>query len=71
MTALRNLAKEKMSATDRPDCGYRYIPGPFQCSAGVAALPGYRLERIRFLDPVPLGQGFTRIERYMDGRVGP
>ena len=55
-----------MAATDRPDFGYRYIPGPFQYSAGVAALPGHRLERIRFLDPVPLDQGFTRIERYME-----
>lgn len=48
------------------ESGYRYIPGPFQYSAGVAALPGYRLERIRFLDPIPLDEGFARIERYME-----
>ena len=51
-----------MPTTALAESGYRYIPGPLQYSAGVAALPGYRLERIRFLDPVPLG----RIERYMD-----
>jgi hypothetical protein len=48
-----------------PDFGYRYIPGPFQYSAGVAALPGYRIERIRFLEPVPLDAGFSRIEGHL------
>ena len=28
---------------------YRFIPGPFQYSAGVAALPGYGIERVRFM----------------------
>ena len=42
--------------------GYRYIPGPFQYSAGVAALPGYTIERVRFANPVPLLDGFRRIE---------
>jgi hypothetical protein len=45
--------------------GYRYIPGPFQYSAGVAALPGHRIERLRFLDPIPLEAGFARIEAYL------
>jgi hypothetical protein len=36
---------------------YRYIPGVFQYSAGVAALPGYEIRRIRFREPVPLVQG--------------
>ncbi|MBV9519659.1 MAG: hypothetical protein JO068_16240 [Hyphomicrobiales bacterium] len=48
-----------------PEFGYRFIPGPFQYSGGVAALPGHRLERIRFHAPVPLEQGFSRIERYL------
>jgi hypothetical protein len=38
--------------------GYRFIPGPFQYSGGVAALPGYRIQRIRFRQPVPLVRGF-------------
>jgi hypothetical protein len=41
---------------------YRYIPGPFQYSAGVAALPGFAIERVRFAAPVPLQEGFQRIE---------
>jgi hypothetical protein len=45
--------------------GYRYIPGPFQYSAGVAALPGYAIERVRFTNPVPLAQGFRRIEDFL------
>ncbi|MFI5010937.1 MAG: hypothetical protein ACHQAY_01175 [Hyphomicrobiales bacterium] len=50
-----------------PAFGYRYIPGPFQYSAGVAALPGHRIERLRFLDPVSLDDGFARIERHLKG----
>jgi hypothetical protein len=45
--------------------GYRYIPGPFQYSAGVAALPGYAIQRVRFADPVPLADGFVRIEAFL------
>jgi hypothetical protein len=44
---------------------YRYIPGVFQYSAGVAALPGYEIRRIRFRDPVPLAQGFERVGQYI------
>ena len=33
---------------------FRYIPGVFQYSGGVAADPGYRLERVMFRSPVPL-----------------
>jgi hypothetical protein len=45
--------------------GYRYIPGPFQYSAGVAALPGFAIERFRFASPVPLTDGFRRIEAFL------
>jgi hypothetical protein len=45
--------------------GYRYIPGPFQYSAGVAALPGYAIERVRFANPVPVVEGFRRIEAFL------
>src|SRR5215510_1399246 len=43
--------------------GYRFIPSVFQYSGGAAALPGHAIERVRFRTPVPLAQGFTRIER--------
>lgn len=42
--------------------GYRYIPGVFQYSAGVAALAGFRIERAMFREAVPLAEGFQRIE---------
>lgn len=45
--------------------GYRYIPGPFQYSAGVAARPGHAIERARFANPVPLAKGFQRIETFL------
>src|SRR5512139_1440729 len=41
--------------------GYRFIPGPFQYSGGVAALPGYQIKRIRFRQPVPLVRGFKLV----------
>jgi len=49
--------------------GYRYIPFAFQYSGGVAALPGYRIERVEFARPVPLGAGFTWIESFL-GKLG-
>lgn len=46
----------------RFDAGnYYYVPGVFQYSAGVAALPGFRLERFMFHRPVPLAAGFECI----------
>ena len=45
--------------------GFRYIPGVFQYSAGVAALPGFEIIRVRFMTPVPLAEGFTRIGQYI------
>jgi hypothetical protein len=45
--------------------GYRYVKGVFQYSAGVAALPGHRIERARFRAPVPLAQGFREIEAHL------
>jgi hypothetical protein len=39
---------------------YRYIPGVFQYSAGVAAALGYEIRRVRFREPVPLARGFER-----------
>jgi hypothetical protein len=45
--------------------GYRYIRGPFQYSGGVAAEPGFAMHRVRFRRPVPLEEGFTRIEAHL------
>jgi len=51
-----------MQISDFPAGGYRFINGVFQYSAGVAALPGYRIMRVRFMSTVPLFDGFRRIE---------
>ena len=42
--------------------GYRFVEGVFQYSAGVAADPGHRIVRVQFRRPVPLEEGFRRIE---------
>lgn len=51
-----------MTSTTFREGGYRFIPGVFQYSAGVAAEPSFRIERVRFQKPVPLADGFRRIE---------
>src|SRR5919198_4323825 len=50
-------------AVDFAAGGFRFVPSVFQFSAGVAALPGHAIERVQFRTPVPLKQGFERIER--------
>ncbi len=55
-----------MTATiEVPNGGYRYIPGVFQYSGGVAALDGFEIQRMTFQSPVPLAEGFAFIERFM------
>jgi len=50
-------------AVDFTPGGYRFLPSVFQYSAGVMALPGYAIERVRFRAPMPLEAGFAAIER--------
>lgn len=45
--------------------GYRYIPAVFQYSAGVAAQPGYEIERARFARPLPLAEAYAAVERHL------
>ena len=45
--------------------GYRYIKAVFQYSGGVAAEPGYEIERARFAKPLPLGDAFAAVEGYL------
>ena len=51
--------------------GYRYIRGPFQYSGGVAAEPGFSIERVRFIRPIPIKQGFAAIETYLKSQGRP
>ena len=45
--------------------GYRFIKAVFQYSGGVAAMPGHRIVRVKFARPVPLAEGFRRIEELL------
>jgi len=51
--------------------GYHYVPGVFQYSAGVIAAQGFDIVRARFRDPIPLAQGFARIEKFLAGEGRP
>ena len=44
---------------------YRYIKAVFQYSGGVAAEPGYEIERARFLRPLPLADGLAAAEAHL------
>ena len=50
---------------------YRFVPGVFQYSAGVAAEPGYRIERVRFMKFVSLAEGFRLIEQVLKAAGRP
>ena len=60
-----------MSVTEFSAGGYRYVDGAFQYSCGVAAQPGYRITRVRFQAPVPIGPGFARIEAILGAAGRP
>lgn len=45
--------------------GYRYVPGVFQYSGGVAAEAGFEIRRVRFHKPLPVAEGFAAIEAHL------
>jgi len=45
--------------------GYRFLPSVFQYSAGVVAMPGFRIEQVQFTRFVPLGEAFRFIEQHL------
>ncbi|MBT3370174.1 MAG: hypothetical protein HOA08_10825 [Rhodospirillaceae bacterium] len=60
-----------METADFEPGGYRYVRGPFQYSAGVAALPGFAIERVRFARPRPIAEGFQAIEAHLTAMGRP
>ena len=44
---------------------YRYIEAVFQYSGGVAAEPGYEIERARFARPLPLADSYAAVEAHL------
>jgi len=59
------------NVTDFNPGGFRYVNGVFQYSCGVAALPGYAIERVRFFRPMPLAAGFAAIEAHIQALGRP
>jgi hypothetical protein len=57
------------NVTDLPAGGYRYIESVFQFSGGVAAQPGFGIERAMFAQPLPIADGFAAIESHL-GAIG-
>ena len=55
---------------DFSDGGYRFMRGVFPYSAGVAALPGMTIERVRFRRMLPMADGFAAIAAHLQQR-GP
>lgn len=45
--------------------GYRYISAVFQYSSGIAAEPGYEIERARLARPLPIAEGFALVEAHL------
>ena len=48
-----------------PAGGFRFIRGVFPYSAGVAAEPGFEIERLRFASPPTMDEGWGRIEAHL------
>jgi hypothetical protein len=51
--------------------GYRYLKAVFQYSAGVAAQPGFAIERVRFQHAPTLAEGFDAIAAHLEQRGRP
>ncbi|MGF1649915.1 MAG: hypothetical protein ACFCUN_05640 [Hyphomicrobiaceae bacterium] len=51
--------------------GYRYVPGVFQYSAGVAALPGFEIVHARLARSVALAEGFERVRQHLSALGRP
>lgn len=45
--------------------GYRYVKAVFQYSDGVAAEPGFEIERARFMKPLALAEAFAAVEAHL------
>jgi hypothetical protein len=50
---------------------YRYIKAVFQYSSGVAAQPGFEVERARFARPLPLADAYAAVEAYLNALGRP
>ena len=51
--------------------GYRYIKAVFQYSGGIAAEPGFEIERARFMKPMALADGMAAAKAYLSSLGRP
>lgn len=51
--------------------GFRFIPGVFQYSGGVAIEPGFAIRRVMFRQPLPLIQAFAAAARIIEAAGRP
>lgn len=68
---MRFVSGTNADVVDFPAGGYRYLAGVFQYSAGVAAQPGFAIERARLAQPLPLREGFAAVESLLHSRGRP
>jgi hypothetical protein len=54
-----------------PDGGFSFLEGVFPYSQGVAALPGYAIERVRLARPLPVARGFELISGHLKAMQRP
>ena len=60
-----------MSLRELSDGGYAFVPAVMQYSSGVRALPGFRIERVRFARLLKLRDGFARIAAVLQAAGRP
>jgi hypothetical protein len=60
-----------METSDFPAGAYRFIASVFQYSGGVAAAPGFEIQRYRFRAPLPLARGFAEIAHIIRAAARP
>lgn len=65
MSLVANVPPKTSGLRSNVEGGYRYIPNVFQYSSGVAAEPGFELERVRFHHLVSLDEGFAAVESHL------
>lgn len=47
------------------EAGYGFLKGGYPYSQGVAALPGYAIERVRLPKPLPMAEGFRFVAEWL------
>ena len=60
-----------IETVEAENSGYRFMPGVSQYSCGIAALPGFAIERVRFSKVVPLKIGFEKIAQIIKAAGRP